>query len=207
MLELPGVMTYGSSPDHAKAKVQALALQVVADQLEQARRGRSGASQHLLRRGVKQWPSTWAIQREREGPFDKRSADEPRPALRSDAPSFLGLLSRQSTTPTDVLSQRRSAARATSLRMQLPPDARRTRRTGPTNGRRVSRVKSLPGARLPRRTHPEVSGVVPRAARRRSVGSGFTARVARPPNFATMMHRPCDASRCFQTDRFGQRVP
>lgn len=25
--------------------------------------------------------------------------------------------------------------------------------------------------------------------------------------FATMMHRPCDASRCFQTDRFGQRVP
>ena len=28
-----------------------------------------------------------------------------------------------------------------------------------------------------------------------------------PPTFATMMHRPCDASRCFQTDRFGQRVP
>ena len=34
VLELPGVMTYGSSPDHAKAKVQALALRVVADQLE-----------------------------------------------------------------------------------------------------------------------------------------------------------------------------
>ena len=81
------------------------------------------------------------------------------------------------------------------------------RRTGPTNGRRVSRVMSLPGARLPRRTHPEVSGVVPRAACRRSVGSGFTARVAWPPTFATMMHRPCDASRCFQTDRLGQRVP
>ena len=28
-----------------------------------------------------------------------------------------------------------------------------------------------------------------------------------PPTFATMMQRPCDASRCFQTDRLGQRVP
>ena len=34
VLELPGVMTYGSSPDDAKAKVQALALRVVADRLE-----------------------------------------------------------------------------------------------------------------------------------------------------------------------------
>ena len=75
---------------------------------------------------------------------------------------------------------------------------------------------SLPGARLPRPTHPEVSGVVPRAACRRSVGSGFTAPCGVdsqppatagwwPPTFATMMHRPCDASCCFQTDRFGQR--
>ena len=31
-------------------------------------------------------------------------------------------------------------------------------------------LPSLPGARLPRRTHPEVSGVVPRAACRRSMG-------------------------------------
>lgn len=34
VLELPGVMTYGSSPDDAKAKVQALALRVLADRLE-----------------------------------------------------------------------------------------------------------------------------------------------------------------------------
>ena len=34
VVELPGVMTYGSSPDDAKAKVQALALRVLADRLE-----------------------------------------------------------------------------------------------------------------------------------------------------------------------------
>ena len=34
VLELPGVMVYGSSPDDAKAKVQALALRVLADRLE-----------------------------------------------------------------------------------------------------------------------------------------------------------------------------
>ena len=34
VLELPGVMTYGSSPDDAKAKVQALALRVLVDRLE-----------------------------------------------------------------------------------------------------------------------------------------------------------------------------
>ena len=32
--ELPGVMAYGSSPDDAKVKVQALALRVLADRLE-----------------------------------------------------------------------------------------------------------------------------------------------------------------------------
>ena len=32
--ELPGVMAYGSSPDDARAKVQALALRVLADRLE-----------------------------------------------------------------------------------------------------------------------------------------------------------------------------
>ena len=34
VLELPGVMTYGDSPEDAMIKVQALALRVVADQLE-----------------------------------------------------------------------------------------------------------------------------------------------------------------------------
>jgi predicted RNase H-like HicB family nuclease len=34
VLELPGVLTYGQSPEEAKAKVQALALRVVADRLE-----------------------------------------------------------------------------------------------------------------------------------------------------------------------------
>ena len=33
-VELPGVMAYGNSPDDAKAKVQALALRVLADRLE-----------------------------------------------------------------------------------------------------------------------------------------------------------------------------
>ncbi len=32
--ELPGVMVYGKTPDEARAKVQALALRVVADRLE-----------------------------------------------------------------------------------------------------------------------------------------------------------------------------
>ena len=32
--DLPGVMVYGVTPDEAKTKVQALALRVVADQLE-----------------------------------------------------------------------------------------------------------------------------------------------------------------------------
>jgi predicted RNase H-like HicB family nuclease len=34
VLDLPGVLAYGSSEQEAKAKVQALALRVVADQLE-----------------------------------------------------------------------------------------------------------------------------------------------------------------------------
>lgn len=34
VLELPGVMTYGESPEDAMIKVQALALRVVADRLE-----------------------------------------------------------------------------------------------------------------------------------------------------------------------------
>ena len=32
--ELPGVMAYGATPEEARAKVQALALRVVADRLE-----------------------------------------------------------------------------------------------------------------------------------------------------------------------------
>ena len=34
VIELPGVLAYGQTPDEAKAKVQALALRVVADRLE-----------------------------------------------------------------------------------------------------------------------------------------------------------------------------
>jgi len=34
VLELPGVMAYGATPEEARAKVQALALRVVAEQLE-----------------------------------------------------------------------------------------------------------------------------------------------------------------------------
>jgi predicted RNase H-like HicB family nuclease len=34
VLELPGVLTYGQSPEEAKVKVQALALRVLADRLE-----------------------------------------------------------------------------------------------------------------------------------------------------------------------------
>ncbi len=33
VVELPGVMTYGKSPEDAKVKVQALALRVVADRI------------------------------------------------------------------------------------------------------------------------------------------------------------------------------
>jgi predicted RNase H-like HicB family nuclease len=34
VLELPGVLAYGQTPDEAIAKVQALALRVIADRLE-----------------------------------------------------------------------------------------------------------------------------------------------------------------------------
>jgi predicted RNase H-like HicB family nuclease len=34
VLELPGVLAYGQTPDEARAKAQALALRVVAEQLE-----------------------------------------------------------------------------------------------------------------------------------------------------------------------------
>lgn len=34
VIELPGVLAYGETPNEAKAKVQALALRVVADWLE-----------------------------------------------------------------------------------------------------------------------------------------------------------------------------
>jgi predicted RNase H-like HicB family nuclease len=37
--DLPGVMVYGLTPDEAKTKVQALALRVVADQLEHGEAG------------------------------------------------------------------------------------------------------------------------------------------------------------------------
>lgn len=34
VLDLPGVLAYGRTPDEARARVQALALRVVADRLE-----------------------------------------------------------------------------------------------------------------------------------------------------------------------------
>ena len=34
VLDLPGVLAYGKTPDEARARVQALALRVVADRLE-----------------------------------------------------------------------------------------------------------------------------------------------------------------------------
>ena len=34
VLDLPGVLAYGRTPDQARARVQALALRVVADRLE-----------------------------------------------------------------------------------------------------------------------------------------------------------------------------
>lgn len=39
VLELPGALTYGQTPEEAKAKVQALALRVVADRLEHGEAG------------------------------------------------------------------------------------------------------------------------------------------------------------------------
>ncbi len=39
VLELPGVMAYGDTPEEAKAKVQALALRVVADRLDHGEAG------------------------------------------------------------------------------------------------------------------------------------------------------------------------
>jgi len=39
VVELPGVMAYGSTPEEARARVQALALRVVADRLEHGEAG------------------------------------------------------------------------------------------------------------------------------------------------------------------------
>ena len=39
VVELPGVMAYGGTPDEARAKVQALALRVLADRLEHGEAG------------------------------------------------------------------------------------------------------------------------------------------------------------------------
>jgi predicted RNase H-like HicB family nuclease len=40
VVELPGAMAYGATADEALARVQALALRVVADRLEQGEAGR-----------------------------------------------------------------------------------------------------------------------------------------------------------------------
>jgi predicted RNase H-like HicB family nuclease len=39
VLDLPGALTYGQSPEEAKVRVQALALRVVADRLEHGEAG------------------------------------------------------------------------------------------------------------------------------------------------------------------------
>jgi predicted RNase H-like HicB family nuclease len=39
VIELPGVLAYGATPDEARAKVQALALRVLADRLEHGEAG------------------------------------------------------------------------------------------------------------------------------------------------------------------------
>jgi len=39
VVELPGVLAYGATPDEARARVQALALRVVADRLEHGEAG------------------------------------------------------------------------------------------------------------------------------------------------------------------------
>jgi predicted RNase H-like HicB family nuclease len=39
VVELPGVLAYGASPEDARAKVQALALRVVAERLEHGETG------------------------------------------------------------------------------------------------------------------------------------------------------------------------
>jgi predicted RNase H-like HicB family nuclease len=39
VLELPGALVYGHTPEEARAKVQALALRIVADRLEHAEAG------------------------------------------------------------------------------------------------------------------------------------------------------------------------
>lgn len=39
VIDLPGVLAYGKTPEEAKAKVQALALRVVADRLEHGEAG------------------------------------------------------------------------------------------------------------------------------------------------------------------------
>ncbi len=39
VLELPGVMAYGDTPEEVRSKVQALALRVVADRLEHGEAG------------------------------------------------------------------------------------------------------------------------------------------------------------------------
>jgi predicted RNase H-like HicB family nuclease len=39
VIDLPGVLAYGKTPEEAKAKVQALALRVLADRLENGEAG------------------------------------------------------------------------------------------------------------------------------------------------------------------------
>lgn len=57
--ELPGVLTYGTTADEARAKVQALALRVIAERLEHGEAGPELLSINI-QRCMSQWPSTQA---------------------------------------------------------------------------------------------------------------------------------------------------
>lgn len=57
--DLPGVMVYGATREEAAARVQALALRVIAD-LARTRRGCPRDDPALLHRGMNSWPATRA---------------------------------------------------------------------------------------------------------------------------------------------------
>jgi predicted RNase H-like HicB family nuclease len=57
VLELPGALSYGQTPKEAQAKVQALALRIVADRLEHAEAG-PDLVEYFLRGRMSTWSST-----------------------------------------------------------------------------------------------------------------------------------------------------
>ena len=125
----------------------------------------------------------------RQGPFDKRSADQPRAALLSDALSFLGLLSRQRTTPTDVLA---SVARP---RAPFVSDGPHCPVTGPTNGRPVSREPM----RDAREISVEIGAVAGRPAE--YLGALLRASSTGPPASVHFADSVCRAQALLRADR------